>query len=396
MHFWSFIATLIYVVISVNAQNQWNVTNGDIVSFQFVSKNHSVVQSTFAAPCTGAGISSGFMNITDPTGPTFPTWILAVIDASEPVWFFCSQVILTSTHCQAGMVFAINPTEAKSFTAFQQAAIATNSTSPEGQNPSGSIILGTAGVQDNALSVISDVPSSTASPIEQSTLEALTSTTSPTSSGAASAVAPTPASQHHIGAIIGGAIGALAIMATGVFVLFRMRRNLLHRRALEGLQEGALKYLDLAEGEKRSNSTSGQHMLPQGPMTLEEPDPFRDPFSLTTTAPLEPDPSSLTDAYSIQTTATFVSRDSCYSIGPKEKLDPSNLPGGNKVRADKIDKISRERTSGWITAPRAEGVEESSLEIPQGPSDTPLDSDLHIGQPVQAPGEELHRRTKLR
>ncbi|GAW09650.1 phosphatases II [Lentinula edodes] len=144
-----------------NPNNLTGVVNGDSVSFQFASKNHSVVQSTFAAPCTAAGVSSGFQNVSDPNGQTFPTWTLTVENATAPLWFFCSQVLPTTTHCQSGMVFAINPTAEKSFAAFQQAAIATNATSPTGQNPSGSIVSGTAGATDAALSV-SAAPSATA------------------------------------------------------------------------------------------------------------------------------------------------------------------------------------------------------------------------------------------
>ncbi|KAJ3765342.1 hypothetical protein EV361DRAFT_591189 [Lentinula raphanica] len=139
-------------MLAFNPTNLTGVANGDTVSFQFQSKNHSVVQSTFAAPCTAAGVSSGYQNVSDPTASTFPTWSLTVEDASAPLWFFCSQTT-PAVHCQAGMVFAINPTAAKSFDAFQQAAMATNATSPAGQNPSGSIVSGTAGATDSALSV---------------------------------------------------------------------------------------------------------------------------------------------------------------------------------------------------------------------------------------------------
>ncbi|KAJ4483092.1 hypothetical protein C8J55DRAFT_50858 [Lentinula edodes] len=108
-----------------NPNNLTGVVNGDSVSFQFASKNHSVVQSTFAAPCTAAGVSSGFQNVSDPNGQTFPTWTLTVENATAPLWFFCSQVLPTTTHCQSGMVFAINPTAEKSFAAFQVSSVCT-------------------------------------------------------------------------------------------------------------------------------------------------------------------------------------------------------------------------------------------------------------------------------
>jgi len=150
-------AAVFNVQVGANNELAFNPTSisgvlaNDTVNFQFVSKNHSVVQSTFAAPCTAAGVSSGFQNVSDPTASTFPTWTITVEDVSAPLWFFCSQVTPTSTHCQSGMVFAINPTPAKNFTTFQLAAQATNGTGP--QNPPGSIISGAAGTTETALSV---------------------------------------------------------------------------------------------------------------------------------------------------------------------------------------------------------------------------------------------------
>lgn len=156
-------AAILSAAVSAQAQTTWNVSvgfndtltynppslsnvsNGDIVSFQFVSKNHSVTQSTFADPCTAAGVTSGFQDVANLTGPDFPTWSITIENNTSPLWFFCAQTTPNSTHCQAGMVFAINPTEAKSFTAFQAAAMATNATSPAGQNPSGSVVT-SAGV----------------------------------------------------------------------------------------------------------------------------------------------------------------------------------------------------------------------------------------------------------
>ncbi|KAF9064166.1 hypothetical protein BDP27DRAFT_179643 [Rhodocollybia butyracea] len=60
--------------LSFNPSFLTGVSDGDTVNFQFVSGNHSVVQSTFEAPCTAAGVSSGFQNVADPNGSEFPTW----------------------------------------------------------------------------------------------------------------------------------------------------------------------------------------------------------------------------------------------------------------------------------------------------------------------------------
>ncbi|KAH8106878.1 Cupredoxin [Cristinia sonorae] len=121
---------------------------GDTVSFQFLSKNHTVTQSTFTSPCSNMtnpdgslGVDSGFQAV--PAGATqFQQWTITVNNASAPMWFYCRQ----ANHCAQGMVFAINPTAAKSFDAFQSAAKATGSNttsgspygSPSGSSPSGS------------------------------------------------------------------------------------------------------------------------------------------------------------------------------------------------------------------------------------------------------------------
>ncbi|KAF5330461.1 hypothetical protein D9619_005397 [Psilocybe cf. subviscida] len=108
--------------------------SGDLINFQFQGKNHSVTQSTFAAPCTQMttpmeGINSGFMNV-QAGAASLPQWTISV-NSSDPLWFFCAQTMPVD-HCAMGMVFAVNPTAAKTFSAFQAAANATgsNSTTP--------------------------------------------------------------------------------------------------------------------------------------------------------------------------------------------------------------------------------------------------------------------------
>ncbi len=74
------------------------VANGDVVQFQFLDKNHTVTQSTFAAPCsnitdatgTVTGVDSGFQFV-DPAATSFPVWQITVNNASTPLWFYCRQ-----------------------------------------------------------------------------------------------------------------------------------------------------------------------------------------------------------------------------------------------------------------------------------------------------------------
>jgi len=79
---------------------------GDTVTFEFHPKNHTLTQSTFAAPCTpvAGGGNSGFMPVAA-GATTFPTKQLVIPDATTPLWFYCAQ----PGHCGQGMVFAINP-----------------------------------------------------------------------------------------------------------------------------------------------------------------------------------------------------------------------------------------------------------------------------------------------
>ncbi|KAI0797555.1 Cupredoxin [Abortiporus biennis] len=110
--------------------SELTVASGDTVSFQFLSKNHTVTQSTFASPCSNMtnadgtpGVDSGFQFVANGT-TTFQQWTITINNASAPMWFYCRQATPVS-HCQKGMVFALNPTAQKSFAAFQAAAMAT-------------------------------------------------------------------------------------------------------------------------------------------------------------------------------------------------------------------------------------------------------------------------------
>ncbi|KAL1637958.1 hypothetical protein SLS56_000515 [Neofusicoccum ribis] len=115
---------------------------GSFVQFQFNPMNHSVVQSTFDAPCVPMSISmpnvtnaffSGFMPAAAATNGSKLTYTIQVTN-TKPMWFYCSQ----GKHCQAGMVGAINAasTGQKTLAGFKQlAGVAAENLSP-GQIPS--------------------------------------------------------------------------------------------------------------------------------------------------------------------------------------------------------------------------------------------------------------------
>ncbi|KAH8102939.1 hypothetical protein BXZ70DRAFT_985935 [Cristinia sonorae] len=113
---------------------------GDTITFQFVQKNHTVTQSTFANPCTSlsqtstsgqVGFDSGFMPVAN-AAATFPTFTIHVNDTS-PIWAFCKQTAPVS-HCAQGMVFSANAVESgpNNFAAFQEKAKSSSSTSGSG------------------------------------------------------------------------------------------------------------------------------------------------------------------------------------------------------------------------------------------------------------------------
>jgi len=118
--------------------NQVNAEPLDIISFEFHQKNHTATQSSFADPCriltnasTNAviGLDSGFQPV-GANATTFPTWNVTVNDTT-PLWFYCKQHSADgSSHCGAGMVFAVNAVanSARNFSAFQALAMQLNGT----------------------------------------------------------------------------------------------------------------------------------------------------------------------------------------------------------------------------------------------------------------------------
>lgn len=118
----------------------------DTLVFQFQSKNHSVVQSSFAAPCSpfvsGAGVSgvnSGFMPVANSS--SFPEFRVKVNDTT-PLWFYCAQ----TGHCGQGMVFAVNSDESgdRNSSAFQTLAKEVNGTAENSSSSGGSDGYGAA------------------------------------------------------------------------------------------------------------------------------------------------------------------------------------------------------------------------------------------------------------
>jgi len=117
------------------------VVSGDTIAFTFFSKNHTVTQSTFPAPCVSKpdGVNSGFVPV-DAANATKPEWSIRIDNVTDPLWFYCAQ----GAHCKAGMVFAINPTAEKTYDAFLAAAkgAAPSSTASSGGSPTSGTATG--------------------------------------------------------------------------------------------------------------------------------------------------------------------------------------------------------------------------------------------------------------
>jgi len=108
---------------------------GDVLAFQFQSKNHTVTQSTFDQPCTfkTGGADSGFLAV--PAGATqFSEWSFTIVNDTAPMWFYCAQ----GQHCKAGMVFALNPSAERTFDAFKATAMGASTNTSAAATPSAS------------------------------------------------------------------------------------------------------------------------------------------------------------------------------------------------------------------------------------------------------------------
>jgi plastocyanin len=78
---------------------------GDVVTFHFFPRNHSVAQGSLEAPCKPLAANSffsGFVPIANGTSNT--TFSITIAD-KNPIWYYCSQ----AKHCNAGMAGVINP-----------------------------------------------------------------------------------------------------------------------------------------------------------------------------------------------------------------------------------------------------------------------------------------------
>lgn len=136
----SALAATINVQVGANGlaftPNQVNAGVGDEILFEFHPKNHTLTQSSLAAPCVPlpGGGDSGFVPVA-PGAAVFPTKRI-IVNTTLPLWFHCKQ----GPHCPSGMVFAINPgPQEKMDTFLANAKASTPGGPPAGAPPPGTV-----------------------------------------------------------------------------------------------------------------------------------------------------------------------------------------------------------------------------------------------------------------
>lgn len=104
------LATNIPITVGAGAQLAFNpnvvtANSGDKLTFSYFPKNHSVVQSSFQAPCAplANGFFSGFQPLSAGPGPV--EFVVTVND-TKPIWIYCAQT--EKSHCQSGMAMVVN------------------------------------------------------------------------------------------------------------------------------------------------------------------------------------------------------------------------------------------------------------------------------------------------
>ncbi|KAI1293310.1 hypothetical protein F5Y03DRAFT_331271 [Xylaria venustula] len=153
-------------VVSVSSSNNslafypdnLKANQGDMIQFQFLAGNHSVVQSNFDNPCTpiqahvanATGMFSGYMNVAASANTGMIPVYTMEVTTTTPIWLYCSQ----GQHCEKGMVMVVNENTAanasRSLDAFKTLAAAapenldpTKISSSTGGSGSGSVSGGT-------------------------------------------------------------------------------------------------------------------------------------------------------------------------------------------------------------------------------------------------------------
>ncbi|KAK0207064.1 hypothetical protein DFS33DRAFT_1382144 [Desarmillaria ectypa] len=107
---------------------------GDLIVFVFQSGSRSVVESTFAKPCTPNGrFDSGVQTVPDSAAmgsPGLPS-VQYYVNSTDTLWFSDQA----GDNCNKGAVFCVNPTAAQTAAQFKANAIAAPTTTSTTASP---------------------------------------------------------------------------------------------------------------------------------------------------------------------------------------------------------------------------------------------------------------------
>jgi len=149
---------------------------GDTLEFHFFGSIHTAVQGDFSTPCQRGSLSStGFYsgsikNGGDGSGSVFQV----LVNDTNPIYFYCS----TPTHCQGGMVGAINaPSSGNTLDAYKSAAGGSSSSQAGASVQGGVVVPVGTNPQGGSPSV------STTSSLSSALSSAASATTSPSQAG---------------------------------------------------------------------------------------------------------------------------------------------------------------------------------------------------------------------
>jgi plastocyanin len=79
---------------------------GEVIEWHFLPANHSVVESSFGAPCKPRNAESFFSGFFPTPSGQNPEVFQIVVKDTAPIWYYCGQT--KGDHCQSGMVGVIN------------------------------------------------------------------------------------------------------------------------------------------------------------------------------------------------------------------------------------------------------------------------------------------------
>ncbi|KAF7549913.1 hypothetical protein G7Z17_g6070 [Cylindrodendrum hubeiense] len=113
---------------------------GDTVEFHFYPMAHSVAQSSFAAPCEPLNSTSFFSGPVAVSSGVSDTVFTVTIENEDPIWYYCA----TGSHCQSGMVGAINAATTGSKTVKKYAEAAADASDNVAPSSTGGGTLGEA------------------------------------------------------------------------------------------------------------------------------------------------------------------------------------------------------------------------------------------------------------